>query len=98
MSQNQSRRKFFGNALKAASIVPLTTTFGQGFENALQKRSMDSKPSDLKITEVQCAFIRNGHGLFVKIKTNQDIYGCGEGVDAVPGTYHFVKMMEQRLK
>jgi galactonate dehydratase len=33
----------------------------------------------------------------VKIHTNQDIYGCGEGVDAVPGTYHFVKMLERRL-
>lgn len=98
MSHNQSRRKFFGKALAAAAIAPLSTTFGQGFENALDKRSMHSKPSDLKITEIQSAFIRNGHSLFVRIKTNQDIYGCGEGVDAVPGTYHFVKMMEQRIK
>jgi galactonate dehydratase len=27
-------------------------------------------------------------GLFVKISTNQDIVGWGEGVDAVGGTYH----------
>jgi galactonate dehydratase len=52
----------------------------------------------LKITSVKCAFIRFGHGLFVKIHTNQGIYGCGEGVDAVPGTYHLVKMFEFRLK
>lgn len=98
MSQNQSRRKFFGKALAAAAVAPFSTSFGQGFEDALERTSMKSKPSDLKITEVQCAFIRNGHSLFVRIRTNQDIYGCGEGVDAVPGTYHFVKMMEQRLK
>jgi galactonate dehydratase len=29
--------------------------------------------------------------VFVKIFTNQDIWGCGEGVDAIPGTYHLVK-------
>src|SRR5690606_40126335 len=57
----------------------------------------NSNPSELKITEVQCAFIRNGSGLFVKILTNQGVYGCGEGVDAVPGTYHFVKALERRL-
>src|SRR5690606_24658956 len=28
---------------------------------------------------------------------NQGVYGCGEGVDAVPGTYHFVKALERRL-
>lgn len=98
MIQNQSRRKFFGNALAAATIAPLSTTFGQGIENALDRRPMHSNPADLRITEIQSAFIRNGHGLFVRIRTNQDIYGCGEGVDAVPGTYHFVKMMEQRIK
>lgn len=98
MTQNESRRKFFGKMLAAATIAPLSTTFGQGIENALDRRPMHSKPADLKITEIQSAFIRNGHGLFVRIRTNQDIYGCGEGVDAVPGTYHFVKMMEQRIK
>jgi galactonate dehydratase len=96
----ESRRSFFRKAITTATAaaVPLSFTFGNGLERAVEKNPMSSKPADLKITEVQCAFIRNGHGLFVKIKTNQDIYGCGEGVDAVGGTYHFVKMIEQRLK
>ena len=59
---------------------------------------MQSKPADLKITEVQCAYIKFGHSMFIRIRTNQDIYGVGEGVDAVPGTYHFVKLLEFRLK
>jgi len=99
MTNPDSRRKFFKKAFTGlAATVPLSATFGSGLERAAELNPMHSKPSDLKITEVQCAFIRNGHGLFVKIRTNQTIYGCGEGVDAVPGTYHFVKMMEQRLK
>jgi galactonate dehydratase len=100
MSNKDSRRSFFKKAATAATmaVAPLSLTFGKGLEDAAERTPMSSKPADLKITEVQCAFIRNGHGLFVRIRTNQDIYGCGEGVDAVPGTYHLVKLMEQRLK
>lgn len=99
MSNNTSRRDFFRKAITAGAVfAPLSSTFGNGLEQAVGRTPMHSKPADLKITEVQCAFIRNGHGLFVRIHTNQDIYGCGEGVDAVPGTYHFVKMLEVRLK
>jgi galactonate dehydratase len=99
MTNKNSRRTFFKSAATAAAaIAPLSTTFGSGLEHAIEKMPAKSNPSDLKITEVQCAFIRNGSGLFVKILTNQDVYGVGEGVDAVGGTYHFVKMMEQRLK
>ncbi len=59
---------------------------------------MASTPSNLKITDIKCGYIRRGHGLFVKIHTNQDVWGCGEGVDAVPGTYHLVKLFAGRLK
>ncbi|GAB2796204.1 mandelate racemase/muconate lactonizing enzyme family protein [Rhabdobacter roseus] len=59
---------------------------------------MASNPSELRITDIKCGFIRNGHSLFVKIYTNQDVWGCGEGVDATPGTYHLVKMMGARIK
>lgn len=99
MSKTRSRREFFKKAITAgAAFSTIPVAFGQELEQAAERTPMASKPADLKITEVQCAFIRNGHGLFVRIHTNQDIYGCGEGVDAVPGTYHFVKMLEQRLK
>lgn len=96
---SKSRREFFKKSITAGAFFgAMPAAFGQGLEQAAERTPMASKPSDLKITSVKCAFIRNGHGLFVKIYTNQDIYGCGEGVDAVPGTYHFVKMLEQRLK
>jgi galactonate dehydratase len=100
MINSNSRRSFIKkSALAAGLMAPLSSTFGTGLETALEKSpKMSSKPSDLKITEIKCGYIRNGHSLFVKVYTNQDIWGCGEGVDAVPGTYHLVKMFEQRIK
>jgi galactonate dehydratase len=99
MSIAKSRRAFFKKAMTAGALLaPLSSTFGNGLVEAAERTPMPSKPADLKITEIQCAFIRFGSGLFVKIHTNQGIYGCGEGVDAVVGTYHFVKALEWRLK
>ncbi|HYG19752.1 MAG TPA: mandelate racemase/muconate lactonizing enzyme family protein, partial [Ohtaekwangia sp.] len=93
-----SRRSFFKKAIAASAFAPLSTTFGQGFETAIDRTPKASAPSDLKITAIKCGYIRGGHSLFVKIHTNQDIWGCGEGVDATPGTYHLVKMFEARIK
>lgn len=83
--------------MTAGALTPLAT-FGQGFEAAMGKTPKRSAPSDLKITDVKCGYIRGGHSLFVKIHTNQGIWGCGEGVDATPGTYHLVKSFGQRIK
>ncbi|MFY0652216.1 MAG: mandelate racemase/muconate lactonizing enzyme family protein [Cyclobacteriaceae bacterium] len=94
-----SRRSFITKSA-AAGALGLTTfsSFGKTLESSVKKTPQSSAPSDLKITDVKCGYIRNGSGLFVKIYTNQDIWGCGEGVDAVPGTYHLVKMMGRQLK
>src|SRR5215204_5828499 len=95
---NSSRRSFITKAAIAAAMTPFASlsTFGKGYENAIDKTPKFSPPSDLKITDVKCGYIRGS--LFVKIYTNQDIWGCGEGVDAVPGTYHLVKNFGQRIK
>ena len=85
------------SALAAGAISPLAT-FGQGFEDAIDRTPKMSAPSDLKITDVKCGYIRGGHSLFVKIYTDQDIWGCGEGVDATPGTYHLVQMFGRRIR
>src|SRR3954471_10164017 len=98
MAQVTSRRNFFKNAITLGAIASPLATFGNGYEEALAKANKMSNPADLKITELKCGYIRNGHSLFVKIYTNQDIVGHGEGVDATPGTYHLVKMFEPRLK
>ena len=69
-------------------LAPLTG-FGKDYEDAIDKTPKHSPPSDLQITDIKCGYIRGS--LFVKIYTNQDIWGCGEGVDAIPGTYYLVK-------
>ena len=98
MKNINSRRAFLGKAacLAAAATVSPLTSFGNGFEKAIQDTPKSSAPSDLKITDIKCGYI--GGSLFVKIYTNQDIYGCGEGVDAIGGTYYLVQNMARRLR
>lgn len=93
---SSSRRSFFKKIVTAGAALSPIVTFGSGFETAVQQAPKDSAPTDLKITEVKCGYVRGS--LFVKIFTDQGIWGCGEGVDAVPGTYHLVKMFGARLK
>lgn len=94
-----SRRKFFGQSLALTGLAASpVAAFTSKFEDSMQRNEQYSAPSDIKITDIKCGYIRNGHSLFVKIYTNQDVWGCGEGVDATPGTYHLVKMMGQRIK
>ncbi|MFD1142314.1 mandelate racemase/muconate lactonizing enzyme family protein [Larkinella insperata] len=92
-----SRRSFLTKSA-IASVFAATSSFGNGLETAVERAPLSSAPSDLKITDIKCGYIRNGHSLFVKIHTNQGIWGCGEAVDATPGTYHLVKMMAERIK
>ena len=94
---NSSRRNFISKAALAAAITPFASlsTFGQGLTEAIDKTPKSSAPADLKITDVKCAY--SGGGLFVKISTNQDIVGYGEGVDAVGGTYYLVQRLGRQL-
>ncbi len=93
------RRNFLSKTAIATALGAVSTaTFGQGYEKAIEQNPKRSAPSDLKITDIKCGYIRSGHSLFVKIYTNQGIVGHGEGVDATPGTYHLVKMFGQRIK
>ncbi|MBI1356611.1 MAG: mandelate racemase/muconate lactonizing enzyme family protein [Acidobacteria bacterium] len=90
-----SRRSFLSSAALAgaATLRPL-----EAFAQAVDRTPKSSSPSDLKITDVRCGYIRGGHGLFVKVHTNQGIWGCGEGADATVGTYHLVKSFGRRLQ
>ena len=99
MKNLTSRRDFLSKAaITSAFAATPFTDFGAGYENAIELAPKSSAPADLKITDIKCGYIRNGHSLFVKIYTNQDIVGHGEGVDATPGTYHLVKMFGNRIK
>lgn len=96
MHQNNSRRSFLRNSTVAATA--LMAGFGTSLAASLDKTKLYSRPTDLKITDIKCGYIRGGHSLFVKIYTDQDIWGCGEAVDATPGTYHLVKSMGRRIQ
>src|SRR6185369_5284475 len=95
---NNARRSFITKSAIAAAMTPFASlsTFGAGYQQAIDKTPKSSPPSDLKITEIKCGYIRGS--VMVKVYTNQDIWGCGEGVDAIPGTYHLVKNFGARLK
>src|SRR4028119_1783690 len=95
----QNRRSFLTKSALAGvfGAASLSSTYGQGLETAIEKAPLASSPSDLKITDIKCGYIRNGHSLFVKVHTNQGIWGCGEAVDASVGTYHLVKLMGERI-
>lgn len=94
-----NRRKFFGQGLAMAGLAASPwQTFAESYTQAIRRNEQYSLPSDIKITDIKCGYIRGGHSLFVKIYTDQEVWGCGEGVDATPGTYHLVKMMGARLR
>jgi galactonate dehydratase len=81
MRKTNTRRSFLAkSALAGAALQPLAA-FGQAVDNA----KTASNPSALRITDLKCGYVRGS--MFVKIHTNQGIWGCGEGVDAIAGTY-----------
>src|SRR6478609_1995200 len=97
MSLKENRRSFLTkSALAGAGLFGLSQqTWGQGLIDANERTSKMSAPSDLKITDVKCAY--SGGGLFVKISTDQGLVGWGEAVDAIGGTYHMVQRMGRGL-
>ena len=93
MKPSTGRRTFLAAcAMAGAAATRPLSAFGQAVDSAKQS----SSPSALRITDVKCGYVRGS--LFVKIHTNQGIWGCGEAVDAIQGTYHMVRSFGQRLR
>lgn len=98
MSTKQNRRSFLtkaGISAAALSASPLIQTFGTGLDEAKEKTSMMSAPSDIRITAVKVAYV--GGGMFVKIESNQGLIGYGEAVDASAGSYYLLKNLSRGL-
>ncbi|WP_026969212.1 mandelate racemase/muconate lactonizing enzyme family protein [Algoriphagus terrigena] len=91
----EDRRAFFQKSIGLTGAAFLST-FGSGLEAAVEKTPKASAPSDLKITDVKCGYVRGA--VYVKIYTNQDVWGCGEAVDAIQGTYYMVKRLGDQIK
>lgn len=101
MNNKYSRRSFLSKGAATGALLAANpfSGFGKQLESSIEKNAnLSSRPSDLEITDIQCGFIRGGSHLFVKIHTNQGIYGCGEGVDAVPDQYHLAHRFGRQLK
>ena len=95
IARPSSRRAFLTSGAAAGALaLPGLLRLAE----AAEQSATLSRPSDLKITRVRCGYIRGGSRLFVKIHTNQDLWGCGEGVDATPGTYHLVQRFGRMLE
>ena len=93
MPSTNTRRSFLTTcALTGAAALQPLAAFGQSVDNANQA----SSPSGLRITDLKCGYVRGS--LFVKIHTNQGIWGCGEAVDAIGGTYEMVQGFGRRLR
>lgn len=87
-----SRRSFLSKGALAAGLLAANpfAAAGKGLESAVKGTKKYSRPSDLEITDLKVGYIRGGSHLFVKIYTNQNIVGHGEGADAVRGTDELV--------
>jgi galactonate dehydratase len=93
MKASNGRRSFLAPCgLAAAAAARPLSAFGQAVDDAKQA----SSPSALRITDLKCGYVRGS--LFVKVHTNQGIWGCGEGVDAIGGTYNLVQSFGQRIR
>src|SRR5215216_2535973 len=93
MKASTGRRAFLAScAMAGAAATRPLAALAQAVDSAKQA----SAPSALRITDVKCGYVRGS--VFVKIHTNQGIWGCGEAVDAVPGTYHLVQSFGQRIR
>lgn len=93
MDKRTTGRRTFLTALGVSGAVAASPI--AGLAQAVDNAQKASAPSALRITDVKCGYVRGS--LFVKIHTNQGIWGCGEGVDAVGGTYHLVQSIGRRL-
>ncbi len=92
MRKTNTRRSFLAKSALAGAALQPFAALGQ----AVQNTTTASGPSALRITDVKCGFVRGS--LFVKIHTNQGIWGCGEAVDAIGGTYYMVQNMGRQLR
>lgn len=84
-----SRRSFLG---AAAGAIASTFWADQDLEAAMQNVSQNSKPSDLKITDLRVATVARAPMTcpLIRIDTNQGIYGLGEVRDGASKNYALV--------
>ena len=93
------RRSFFKSTGTAAAGISLASFFksGEDVEAATQNVNKDSKPSELKITDLRVATLGGVPftSTLIRIDTNQGIYGLGEVRDGASKNYAL--MLKSRI-
>jgi L-alanine-DL-glutamate epimerase-like enolase superfamily enzyme len=86
-----NRRSFFKSTGAAAAGVSLVNFFAsdEGIEGAMQNVNKNSRPSELKITDLRVATLKGVPftSPIIRIDTNQGIYGLGEVRDGASKNY-----------
>src|SRR5437773_11014657 len=91
MSLTQSnRRGFLRSATRGLAVAGLWA--GDTLEAAMQNVNENSRPSDLKITDLRVAVVARAPMTcpLIRIDTNQGIYGLGEVRDGASSTYALI--------
>jgi L-alanine-DL-glutamate epimerase-like enolase superfamily enzyme len=88
------RRRFLGSA---ASVLGVGFWADKTLDAAVQNVNRNSKPSELRITDLRIAVIKDAPFTcpLIRIDTNQDIYGLGEVRDGASKTYAL--MLKSRI-
>ncbi|MEW5978718.1 MAG: mandelate racemase/muconate lactonizing enzyme family protein [Acidobacteriota bacterium] len=92
------RRSFIKAAGAASAGISLASVFaGDDVEAAVQNVNKNSRPSDLKITDLRVATLKGVPFLspLIRIDTNQGIYGLGEVRDGASKNYAL--MLKSRI-
>ena len=93
------RRSFLNSAGSAATASGLSGLLvsGRNIEAAMQNVNRNSRPSELKITDLRVAVVERAPMTcpLIRIDTNQGIYGLGEVRDGASKTYAL--MLKSRL-
>ncbi len=94
-----SRRSFLKRlGIGGTACVAMFNNFGTGLQKAVDAQTINSAPSDLKITKVSAAYcLESQRRMFLKIETNQGVTGYGEGTDAVVGGYYLAKELGRQI-
>ncbi|MEZ5404064.1 MAG: mandelate racemase/muconate lactonizing enzyme family protein [Bryobacteraceae bacterium] len=89
-----NRRKFFGSAATGAALASWTEPNLNAYQN---KVNTNSKPSELKITDLRIAIVEKAPMTcpVIRIDTNQGIHGLGEVRDGASKNYAL--MLKSRL-
>src|SRR5690349_20085352 len=97
--QKNPRREFFKKAGLGGMMLGgfMFSSMEDTLAQSTSKVNRNSKPSDLKNTDLRYAVVMNGHGRcpVIRIDTNQGIYGLGEVRDGA--TWRYAMFLKSRI-